>query len=83
MAEQPAAAAGVRVDDSLSHQRWNDPQFPYNPLDRGTALQYFEFSPFFDTNSNNHDARRQGLDPANEAHLRCATGQRPGRPQML
>lgn len=71
MEEQPAAAAVVRLDDSLAHQRWNDPQFPYNPLDRGTALQYFEFSPFFDTNSNNHEARKQGLDPATEAGLRC------------
>lgn len=70
MAAQQAVAPAVRVDDTLSHQRWNDPQFPYNPLDRGTALQYFEFSPFFDVNSNNHEARRQGLDPANESHLR-------------
>ena len=63
-------AQPVRLDDSLAHQRWNDPQYPYNPLDRGTALQYFEFSPFCDTNSNNYEARQKGLDPANDAHLR-------------
>lgn len=66
----PAAAPVVRVDDSLTHQRWNDPQYPYYPLDRGTALQYFEFSPFFDTSSNNYEARKRGLDPSNEAHLK-------------
>lgn len=74
MAQQQQQGIGqpvVRVDDTLAHQRWNDPQFPYNPLDRGTALQYFEFSPFFDVNSNNYAARQRGLDPANEQQLRC------------
>jgi hypothetical protein len=69
-AQQAQGQPAVRVDDTLSHQRWNDPQYPYNPLDRGTALQYFEFSPFFDVNSNNYVARQRGLDPANEQQLR-------------
>ena len=28
------------------------------------VMHYFEFSPFFDRNSNNSIARRQNLDPA-------------------
>ena len=50
---------------------WSDPAWPWRPLHRSTALQYFEHSPFYDPNSNNAAARAQNLDPANEAVLRC------------
>ncbi|WIA42019.1 hypothetical protein OEZ86_009312 [Tetradesmus obliquus] len=65
----PAAGQQLTLDDSLIYQRWNDPQYPYDPLDRTTALQYFEFSPFYDPDSNNFAARQRGLDPANEQVL--------------
>lgn len=61
---------GLVLDDSVSHQRWNDPQYPFKPLNRPHALHYFEFSPFFDQNSNNRQARMQGRDPANDAELK-------------
>lgn len=51
---------------------WSDPCWPWRPLTRITALQYFEHSPFYDPNSNNAAARAQNLDPSNEAVLRCA-----------
>lgn len=50
---------------------WMDPEWPYRPLNRGSALAYFEHSPFHDRASNNAAARAQNLDPLNEAVLRC------------
>jgi len=50
---------------------WSDPMWPWRPLNRVTALQYFEHSPFYDPNSNNAAARSLNLDPSNEAVLRC------------
>lgn len=64
--QQQGPGQQLSLDDALAYQRWNDPAYPYNPLDRATALQYFEFSPFYDPDSNNYAARQRGLDPANE-----------------
>jgi hypothetical protein len=50
--------------------RWNDPNFPFRPLNRSTVLQYFEHSPFYDHDSNNREARARGLDPANDLAFR-------------
>lgn len=70
MQPPPPNPAGLRLDDSVAHQRWNDPQYPFIPLDRPHALHYFEFSPFFDPASNNREARMLGRDPANDAELK-------------
>lgn len=49
---------------------WSDPAWPYRPLDRSSALAYFEHSPFYDPASNNAAARAKMLDPATEGVLR-------------
>jgi hypothetical protein len=57
-------------DRTLQGIVWHDPNYPY-ALSRANALAYFESSPFFDPASNNAEARARGLDPSDEAVLRC------------
>jgi hypothetical protein len=68
----PRPAHAMSAPEDQTGLMWSDPAWPWRPLNRSTALQYFEHSPFYDPNSNNAAARAQNLDPSNEAVLRCA-----------
>lgn len=84
-ANMAAAAAGpgslpralTVLDPSTSDDQtsitWHDPMYPY-VLTRNSVMHYFEFSPFFDRNSNNMLARRRNLDPAEPGVLECVLG---------
>lgn len=66
-------ATGVEVAEDLTGTTWRDDQwFAYYQLHRGTALDYFFLSPFYDRNCNNELARMQALDPSQLAYVSCA-----------
>jgi hypothetical protein len=58
-----ALAAAASTSDDQTQISWTDPAYPH-ALNRYTVMHYFEFSPFFDRDSNNMKARHHNLDPA-------------------
>jgi hypothetical protein len=57
--------------EDMTHLQWEDPGW-LEPLHRLNVLDYFMNSPFFDSNSNNIKARKEGKNSAEPGVLECA-----------
>lgn len=81
--------SGIPTPLDQTELKWRDNVFFLNfPLNQYTVLDYFSRSDFYDSNCNNEECRRQGLNPEEAlmyaSHLHpCQTRRCPTTAQCL